>query len=471
MIGAVAGCFEEEKINVQILFKDATYDVEILKGTKLDIAELDFISNKSDTFLLYGENFDTKYNNEILTKDTVFLACDYNGTELLGTFYTLQDAYTQGIISDGDLQDVCNNCITPNKPKLDKQVELKILNDRLVNLKCRETEASLEDVSIYGYYGNYNNAYVIRLSDKFTNHPDVVEELAVGNVTFEYSGAPFLVWIDEVGLPVLTEEASNYIKNIFANKVNEFSAEPLSADNVVIKHYFGKFKGAYVAVIEGDEGKFDADTVAIGKRYSPVFPMLKPEPVYLCITKHKLFRFSYLPEIISVYYDGEYYTLPDACKLDLFNESQIQRIYSIYLEITGEELTNELVPSIESKSFYNLQAAYTAGLLSVEDLEKIAVYHNNGLQAEDKLDAEITSEIKKIAAYYMQNDESYPVIDAKAEDFMITKYYGTYNNCVIFMINDPYFVHPSVDLGMVETIAGIDFRYSWYDRILVFINN
>ena len=63
----------------------------------------------------------------------------------------------------------------------------------------------------------------------------------------------------------LTEEASNYIKNIFANKVNEFSAEPLSADNVVIKHYFGKFKGAYVAVIEGDEGKFDADTVAIGK--------------------------------------------------------------------------------------------------------------------------------------------------------------------------------------------------------------
>ena len=269
----------------------------------------------------------------------------------------------------------------------------------------------------------------------------------------------------------LTEEASNYIKNIFANKVNEFRAEPLSADDVVIKHYFGKFKGAYVAVIEGDEGKFDADSVAIGKRYSPVFPMLKPEPAYLCITKHKLFRFSYLPEMISVYYDGEYYTLPDACKLDLFNESQIQRIYSIYLEITEEELTNELVPSIESKSFYYLQAAYTAGLLSVEDLEKIAAYHNNGLQAKDKLDAEIISEIKKIAAYYMQNDESYPVIDAKAEDFMITKYYGTYNNCVIFMIDNPYFMHPEVDLGMVETIAGIDFRYSWYDRILVFINN
>ena len=299
MIGAVAGCFEEEKINVQILYKDGTHNVEILKGTKLDIAELDFISNKSDAFLLYGENFDTKYNNEILTEDTVFLACDYNGTELLGTFYTLQDAYTQGIISDGDLQDVCNNCITPNKTKLDKPVELKILNDRLVNLKCRETEASLEDVSIYGYYGNYTNAYVIRLSDKFTDHPNVVEELEVGNVTFEYSGAPFLVWVDGVGLPVLTEEASNYIKNVFTNHVNEFRAEPLTADDVVIKHYLGEFNGAHIAVIKGN-----APTL-----------LLPSERYYFCPVKCsgelpvKFYAFPYLPEMISVYYDGEYYLL------------------------------------------------------------------------------------------------------------------------------------------------------------------
>ena len=324
MISAVAGCFEEEKINVQILYNDDTYDVEILKGSQLNIAELDFISNKSSAFLLYGENFDTKYNNEILTEDTVFLACDYNGTELLGTFYTLQDAYTQGIISDGDLQDVCNNCITPNKPKLDKQVELKILNDRLVNLKCRETEASLEDVSIYGYYGNYNNAYVIRLSDKFTNHPDVAKELAVGNVTFGYSGAPFLVWIDEVGLPVLTEQASNYIKNIFAN---EFKDEHLSNDDIVIKHYFGEFNGAHVAVVKGN--------------YSAMpIPEIK---YYFCPVKSsgelpvKVYVFPYLPETISVYYDGEYYLLPDACELDLFNEGQMQRIQTIFSKIVNKE--------------------------------------------------------------------------------------------------------------------------------------
>ena len=326
MIGAVAGCFEEEKINVQILYKDGTHNVEILKGTKLDIAELDFISNKSDAFLLYGENFDTKYNNEILTEDTVFLACDYNGTELLGTFYTLQDAYTQGIISDGDLQDVCNNCITPNKTKLDKPVELKILNDRLVNLKCRETEASLEDVSIYGYYGNYTNAYVIRLSDKFTDHPNVVEELEVGNVTFEYSGAPFLVWVDGVGLPVLTEEASNYIKNVFTNHVNEFRAEPLTADDVVIKHYLGEFNGAHIAVIKGN-----APTL-----------LLPSERYYFCPVKCsgelpvKFYAFPYLPEMISVYYDGEYYLLRDTYELDLFNEGQIQRIQTIFSKIVNE---------------------------------------------------------------------------------------------------------------------------------------
>ena len=124
----------------------------------------------------------------------------------------------------------------------------------------------------------------------------------------------------------LTEEASNYIKNVFANHVNEFRAEPLSADDVVIKHYIGEFNGAHVAVIKGD---------------GPTL-LLPSQRDYFCAVKSsgeypvKFYAFPYLPEMISVYYDGEYYLLPDACELDLFNEGQIQRIQTIFSEIVNE---------------------------------------------------------------------------------------------------------------------------------------
>lgn len=117
--------------------------------------------------------------------------------------------------------------------------------------------------------------------------------------------------------------------------------------------------------------------------------------------------------------------------------------------------------------FYTLQEAYTKNLLTVEDLKNIASYHNNGKQVENNLNEEVINEIKKIAAYKVQNDELNPVIDAKAEDFIITKYYGTYNKSVVFMINNPYFESPAEDLGIIESIANIDFYYSSTDRIWV----
>lgn len=108
----------------------------------------------------------------------------------------------------------------------------------------------------------------------------------------------------------------------------------------------------------------------------------------------------------------------------------------------GEEIMNE---TDEINSFYTLQEAYIGSLLNIEDLEKIA-------------------------AYNMKNDEFTPVTNAKAEDFIITKYYGTYNNIIVFMINNPYFESPAEDLGIIKIVAGIDFYYSSMTRILVFEN-
>ena len=66
-----------------------------------------------------------------------------------------------------------------------------------MHLKKIFNDALLEDIFIYGYYGNFNNSYVIRLSDSFTEYPGVMMEFKINDVIFEYSGPSFLVWVDE----------------------------------------------------------------------------------------------------------------------------------------------------------------------------------------------------------------------------------------------------------------------------------
>lgn len=58
----------------------------------------------------------------------------------------------------------------------------------------------LKDISVYWYYGNYNNSYIIRLVNIFTEYPDVIKELQTYDIVFKYSGTSFLFCIDEIDL-------------------------------------------------------------------------------------------------------------------------------------------------------------------------------------------------------------------------------------------------------------------------------
>lgn len=95
---------------------------------------------------------------------------------------------------------------------------------------------------------------------------------------------------------------------------------------------------------------------------------------------------------------------------------------------------------------------------------------NGGKQADNTLNIGVVNEIREIVAYNMRNNESTPVNNAKASDFTIARYYGTYNKSVVFMIDDLYFAYPAEDLDINETIAGVVFHYSTPDRIFVWIN-
>ena len=113
----------------------------------------------------------------------------------------------------------------------------------------------------------------------------------------------------------------------------------------------------------------------------------------------------------------------------------------------------------EAGRFYTLQEAYDESILSVEDLQTMANYLSTFTQPTERLSQDSESKIKELAA----RDLKYP--DAKAEDFTITKYFGTYNGCVTFIIECCHYSRPAVCVD--KTIAGVEFHYPTPDEIIV----
>ena len=252
----MVGCNNEsEKIKVEILYKDEIYNINVLKGSKINYDELNFITNKNDILLLYGENFEMKYDNKILNEDITMMACDYNGSEKIGKIYTLKDAYEANYINKNDLKDIYNNYINYNEELiLDKKVELKILNDRLAFLKENKKDARLEDVSVYGYYGNYDNSYVIRLSDIFSDYPEVIQELKIDDIVFEYSGPSFLVWVNEMDYIVSDE----IIKKDYLEYAKSNGEENLVYENIQIIKKYGQYDD--IIILTMDRGAYQVMT-------------------------------------------------------------------------------------------------------------------------------------------------------------------------------------------------------------------
>ena len=106
-----------------------------------------------------------------------------------------------------------------------------------------------------------------------------------------------------------TDEISNYIKNIYVNKINSESKKTISTDDVNILCYLGQYGKSYIAIIEGDCMAIPEKTIVIGD-----------------------LTFEYVLEVISVYNDDTYYDLKEAYELGLVDHKQLLDIYNIYQE-------------------------------------------------------------------------------------------------------------------------------------------
>jgi hypothetical protein len=130
-----------------------------------------------------------------------------------GSFYSLQEAYDEGLLTVEDLQSIANYQsagedepdfapIPKNPEYLSNEIINAIKKTYLVNLRDIRNQdgtlmcpnATISDVKFLGYYGTYNNAIAIKISDEYSGYPGVVQKFTVADITFTYSGVPVVIW-------------------------------------------------------------------------------------------------------------------------------------------------------------------------------------------------------------------------------------------------------------------------------------
>ncbi len=116
-----------------------------------------------------------------------------------------------------------------------------------------------------------------------------------------------------IGQPIQTiseDEIIDSIKEAYAlNAKWRFETE-ITADEVNVLYYFGRYNGYYVAIVEGDMPSEDKKTLVLGD-----------------------LTFSFEKETISLYMSGFYYPLSTAYEYEYINHGELKKIYDKYQAI------------------------------------------------------------------------------------------------------------------------------------------
>jgi hypothetical protein len=130
-----------------------------------------------------------------------------------GMFYTLQEAYDEGWLTQDNLRSIAhyqsagedepNFTPTPMNPKVLSNEAIEAIKEEYLKGLLAATHqdgtllfpnATISDVYFLAYYGTYGGVIAIKISDEFSGYAGVVVELVVAGVTFTYSGVPVSIW-------------------------------------------------------------------------------------------------------------------------------------------------------------------------------------------------------------------------------------------------------------------------------------
>lgn len=161
-------------------------------------------------------------------------------------------------------------------------------------------------------------------------------------------------------------------------------------------------------------------------------------------------------------------TMVVGCSVDDAQESNRNQITEMQNQIdTLQKRIDYLEKEMGEGEFFTLAQAYGKGWLTTEDLQTIAEYHNNMKSCDEKLESTLMSSIKESAAYYSRNDNTLSAQEINADDFIISHYYGNYNDCYAVIICYRY-LHETTEYNPVYVEVGdVTFVYGNRNRIVI----
>lgn len=124
-------------------------------------------------------------------------SCGETPHEQQGTFYSLSEAYRNGLLTVDDLHDIKDE-MTNKTLTIDEEIATVIKKDYYAFLQgtesWKERKIPYKDIIIDNYYGEYNANYVIIIAHANEAYPaiGIIEE--IGGVEFHYGLPSPQVW-------------------------------------------------------------------------------------------------------------------------------------------------------------------------------------------------------------------------------------------------------------------------------------
>ncbi len=130
--------------------------------------------------------------------------------QAIGKFYTLQEAFDQGFLTENDLKSIAyynNGGRENNEDKIEEDfvpqplnpktipadIQKSIKSDYIYYNEKLDNKTKDSEVTIKHYYGKYNDSYVVTLNGPFLYTADE-RTFAVNGYNFYYTQEEFKVW-------------------------------------------------------------------------------------------------------------------------------------------------------------------------------------------------------------------------------------------------------------------------------------
>lgn len=193
------GCnnVEKGKVIVEFIIDDASYNVEIDKGSKLVKDMVPITVNNENIELYYNDNYTNNYDDEQIESNIKIYVKIVKEDLEITKIYNLVEIYEKKLVSIEDIRTIYENYIKYNKGEYTEKIPEDVEQEIIKYLKNTASYDDNDEVKVGVFYGVINGYYFIKL--KTNNwYASVIKTIKIEDYVFTYTGEPIIVWNSNV---------------------------------------------------------------------------------------------------------------------------------------------------------------------------------------------------------------------------------------------------------------------------------